>query len=47
MDTDVSGKCCACGYSGEEETPCHHSPDGNHCEHWWDGPTDEDDQEES
>lgn len=35
--TPISGRCCYCGYSGEEETKCKKSPDGVHCEDWWDG----------
>ena len=34
----VGGKCCACGYTGEEETPCPKRPGDSHCDHWWDGP---------
>lgn len=30
------GVCCACGYTGEEETPCKIHPSGDHCIHWWD-----------
>lgn len=37
-----SGKCCACGYEGEMETPCPKRKDGIHCEHWWDGVPDPD-----
>jgi hypothetical protein len=34
----VAGKCCSCGYDGEDETPCPKREDGTHCDHWWDGP---------
>jgi hypothetical protein len=34
----VSGTCCSCGYSGEDETTCPHRSDVLHCEHWYDGP---------
>lgn len=37
----IAGKCCGCGYAGEDETPCHERDDGVHCECWWDGPDDE------
>jgi hypothetical protein len=38
----VSGVCCACGYTGDEETPCPTRDDGHsHCDHWWDGPNEE------
>jgi len=33
----INGKCCACGYCGDEETPCQKREDGCHCEHWWEG----------
>lgn len=33
-----SGRCCACGTEEPEESPCPASPDGIHCNHWWDGP---------
>lgn len=32
------GTCCACGYSGGEETDCPKMDDGTHCDHYWDGP---------
>ena len=32
------GTCCACGYSGEEETECPARKDRCHCVHWWDAP---------
>ncbi len=38
LDGRKDGVCCACGYDGEEETPCPKREDGTHCEHWWDGP---------
>ena len=31
------GKCCYCETEKPEESPCPSSPDGQHCEHWWDG----------
>ena len=31
------GVCCACGFSGEEETACLRRPDRQHCQHWWEG----------
>jgi hypothetical protein len=34
---EVEGKCCACGYAGEEETSCEVREDGLHCECWYDG----------
>lgn len=34
----LGGRCCSCGYEGEEGTPCPVQEDGTHCEHWWDGP---------
>jgi len=36
----VDGTCCACGDDGQEliETPCPKSEDGQHCNHWYDGP---------
>ena len=47
MTGPVGGKCCGCDYDGEDETPCPNRADGSHCEHWWDGPADEAEQEES
>ena len=38
MNNPKSGRCCTCGYEGEEETPCPARADETHCEHWWDGP---------
>jgi hypothetical protein len=35
--TPINGRCCYCGYSGAKETKCEKSPDGVHCEDWWDG----------
>jgi hypothetical protein len=35
-----AGVCCACGFTGEEETVCYRRADQQHCVHWWDG-TDE------
>jgi hypothetical protein len=32
------GKCCGCGYEGDEETPCPRRKDEIHCNHYWDGP---------
>lgn len=37
LEEPINGTCCACGYSGDEETPCLKREDGAHCEHWWDG----------
>lgn len=39
MSTAISGVCCNCGYSGEEETLCTGNPEEGHCDHWWDGPS--------
>jgi len=39
-ESGVDGVCCACGYHGQEETPCPAREDGIHCEHWWDGEAD-------
>jgi hypothetical protein len=33
------GKCCGCDYDGEEETECTERDDGQHCVHWYDGPS--------
>jgi len=38
----IGGRCCTCGYDGEDETPCPLRVDATHCEHWWDGPEEED-----
>lgn len=41
----INGTCCFCGKRGhfdDPETPCAKSPDESHCEHWWDGPDEED-----
>jgi hypothetical protein len=38
-----AGRCCGCGYEGEEETVCEARRDRCHCEHWWDGPERESD----
>lgn len=35
----IDGRCCHCGYSGEDER-CPNSKDASHCGHWWDGPDD-------
>ena len=40
-----NGVCCDCDYAGEEETPCPNRKDGIHCEHWWDGPDEQDEQD--
>jgi len=40
MGDPVMGRCCGCGYTGLEETPCPERKDGVHCVHWWDGPED-------
>jgi hypothetical protein len=40
------GVCCGCGYSGVQETPCPAAFDGQHCDHWWDGVTKEQDPKE-
>jgi hypothetical protein len=37
----TGGRCCSCGYDGEAETPCEKREDETHCDHWWDGPDDE------
>jgi hypothetical protein len=37
MDEPRGGRCCACGYEGNEETPCLEREDETHCVHWWDG----------
>ena len=31
----LPGRCCSCGYSGEEETECTGRDDKTHCDHWW------------
>lgn len=31
------GRCCACGYRGDEECSCPEREDETHCPHWWDG----------
>jgi len=31
------GRCCDCGYHGQEETECPKREDKTHCVHWWDG----------
>lgn len=37
-ETNVGGKCCACKYTGDEETECPARDDKTHCECWYDGP---------
>lgn len=34
---NTPGKCCACGYDGEDETACSAREDGTHCRCWWEG----------
>ena len=46
MEKPVAGRCCGCGYTGEDETPCPKRDDESHCAHWWDGPADDSQQEE-
>jgi len=40
-EAEKGGTCCACGYSGQEETECTAREDKTHCNHWWDGKTEE------
>ena len=37
------GKCCSCGYTGEEETRCPKRDDEIHCVHWSQGPGSDED----
>lgn len=39
-DDALSGRCCSCGYDGEEDMPCPKREDGTHCDHRRDGPND-------
>lgn len=36
----LDGVCCQCRYAGSEETQCSKREDGLHCEHWYNGRTD-------
>ena len=38
VDAIKAGRCCCCGYEGQEETECPKRQDKTHCVHWWDGP---------
>lgn len=39
---EKNGVCCACGYDGDEETPCPNRDDATHCVHWWEADDDDD-----
>jgi hypothetical protein len=32
-----NGRCCSCGYDGDEEGTCGKRADETHCVHWWEG----------
>lgn len=38
MSIAQNGVCCGCSYEDEEETECPYRENGQHCEHWYDGP---------
>ena len=37
----INGTCCFCGETEEDDGFCPESEDQTHCNHWWEGPDEE------